>query len=58
VDRCGLGEFAGAQHLAGIPLTVAEVAVLVASWVVLGTIALALTIRARGSLDDPSVPGA
>jgi hypothetical protein len=45
-----------AQQLAGVPLTAQEVAGLVASWIVLGALALALAIRALRSIREVPVP--
>jgi hypothetical protein len=45
-----------AQQLAGSPLTVQEVAGLVASWVVLGAVALVLAIRALHSITPLAGP--
>jgi hypothetical protein len=45
-----------AQHVAGVRLTVGEVAGLVASWIVLGILALALAIRALRSITDGLAP--
>ncbi len=46
-----------AQLLAGVTLEPAEVAGLVASWVVLGVIALSFVVRAWRAIDEPAPPG-